>query len=140
MRRNRLLGVALAVLALAVAASSASADEAAKGKKQKGHHAHGVVTKIDHKDGDSFTVTITEHKKKGAATAAAEPAAAPVDKTFKVTADTKFFTAPAEKGGEKQPAAFADLKDGEHVVVAFDGDVAKEVTIHGRHHKKKAAA
>ena len=139
MRRTRLLGVALAVLALAVAASSASAAEQGKGKKNKGHHAHGVVTKIDHKDGDSFTVKIVERKKKGAA-AAAEPAAAPVEKTFKVTADTKFFKAPAEKGGEKQPATFADLKDGEHLVVAFEGDVATEVTIHAHHHKKKPTA
>ena len=141
MRRIRILGFAVAVLALAVAATSASAAEQGKGKKHKGRHAHGVVTKIDKdKDGGSFTVKITEHKKKDAAATAAPAETPPVEKTFKVTADTKFFKAPDKKGDEKQPAAFGDLKDGEHVVVSFEGDVAKEVTIHGRHHKKKAAA
>ena len=140
MRQTRIAGVVVAVLALAVAASSAQA--AAKVRKHKKEHAiEGVVKAVEKdKDGGKITVLVGEHHhhKKGGgatATAAAKPA---VEKTVRVTADTKFTKVSGKKGAKEQTAGtFAELKDGDRVVIAALGDKAEEVKFHAGHHHKK---
>ena len=141
MLRSRLLGVVVAVLALAVAASSAQA--AGKGKKHKTVHAiHGVVKAVEKdKDGGKITVLVGEHAhhhKKGGSvttTAAAKPA---VEKTIKVTPETKFVSMSGKKGAKVETAAtFANLKDGDHVLIAAKGAKAETVTFSAGHHHKK---
>jgi hypothetical protein len=138
MRLIRILGVVVAVLALVAFIPSAPAAEKSKGKK--GHAIKGVVAAVDRdKDGDkdkdtgTITLTIPAHKDKktGEETKAEE-------KKVKVTEATKFVKVSGKKGERKEETAtYADVKDGEHVVVRVEGGVAVEVAIH--HHKKKAA-
>jgi hypothetical protein len=124
--------VSVAVLALVCTA------EAGPGKgrgKKKEHGVHGLVEEVrKDKDNDEGTIELKVHaKKKGGAEEAAE-------KTFKVTAATKFEKVKAHKKGEKpevEAATFADVRKGEHLSVKADGDVAKEVRILAHHHKKK---
>jgi hypothetical protein len=134
MRLVRTLFVAVVGLALVAAIPSAQAAE--KGKGKKAHGVKGVVAEVK-KDGDKDSGTITlhipEHKNKK--TGAVKPAE---DKTFKVTDATKFIEVSGKKGEKKEEAVtFAAVKDGEHVVVKFEGDTAVEVAIH--HHGKKKA-
>jgi hypothetical protein len=141
MRLTRVLGVAVVVLA---AACLAQADEPAKAKgkgKKKAHPMHGVVTEVKKdkdKDEGTFTAKVggkKANKKKGT------PAVEPTEKTFTVTAATKFEKVEHGKKGEKPeatPATFADLHEGDHVVITADGDVAKEVKIQVAKKKKDA--
>jgi hypothetical protein len=124
------------MLALGLVFGFATAADAGPKGGQKGakkhHGVHGVVvavTKDKDKDSGALTVKV-HHGKKGASENAAE------DKTFKVTPETKFQKVSGTKGARQEtPATFADVHQGEHVVIHHKGDVATEVKIVA--HKKK---
>ena len=132
MRLVRTLVVVVVGLGLVAAAPSAEAKKAKKEHPIKGKVAS--VEKDKDKDSGTITVHIAEHKNKK--TNETKPAE---DKTVKVTKDTKFIKVTGKKGDVKEePATFADVKDGENVVVKVEGETAVEVAIHP-HHKKKNA-
>jgi hypothetical protein len=136
MRITRVLGVVAVLLAFACFAQAA---EKGKGKKKKTHTARGLVTEVKKdadKDEGTFTAKVGGKKAKGD-----KPAVEATEKTFKVTAETKFEKVEHAKKGEKpetKPATFADLHEGDHVVVVAVGDVAKEVKIEVAKKKKNA--
>jgi hypothetical protein len=131
MRRIRTLAVLVAVVALAVAASPAPA----AAKANKDHPVHGVIKTID-KVGNTIIVTTGGHKNKK--TGETTPV---VEKTFKVTDATTFVKMTGEKGAETPTTLkFDDVKEGMHVAVTVNGDVAVSVTIGHHHHGKKKPA
>ncbi len=150
MRPIRSLLVLVAALALVLAASSAQAAE--KGKaKHHGHAVRGVVTAVST---NSVTIKVAQHHKKGAAATAAPTEA--TEMTFAINGETKYFfvsgkkgkkgeaKAEVKKGENMKPATFADVKQGEHVVVvAIKGDaknpVAKVILIREKKEKKPTA-
>ncbi len=132
MRLVRTLIVVVAGLGLVALAPSA---DAAKAKKE--HPVKGVVASVD-RDKDKGTGTITVHipEHKNKKTNETKPAE---DKPIKVTETTTFVKVSGKKGAEtKEPATFADVKEGDHLVVTVQDGAAVEVAIHP-HHKKKGA-
>lgn len=153
MSRIRTLGVAALALALAAMVSSTKAADENKKKDHGG--VHGVVLKVEKATDTtgSFTIKVEEKKAKDAAATTTEAKAGDAkgeEKTFMVTADTKFVkvahkkkdaaAADAKAEAEETPATFADLKEGEHVAVEATGDAATLVKIHGGKKAKKPAA
>jgi hypothetical protein len=115
----------LLVLALAlVVAGGASAgqQDAEKGKKGM-HPVHGVVTAVAK---DSITLKVKQGKKKGGGT---------TEKTFKLSADTKYETVKVTKVKGQKPqketaaAAFGDLQTGKRVLIVPQGEAAAKVSI-----------
>jgi hypothetical protein len=108
--------------------------------KARVHAVHGVVVNVEKdKDKDEGTLTIlVRHKKKGEGGKAEEE-----KKTFKVTAETKFEKVIREgkdkNDVKREPAAFKDVHDGEHVAIVPEGgekNEAKLVEIRGKGKKK----
>ncbi len=128
MRLVRTLFVVAAGLGLVAAAPSADA-----AKKAKEHHVKGVVASVDH-DKDKGTITLTvKHKDKTTQAVTTDT------KTFKVTEATTFVKVSGKKGAEtKDPATFADVKEGDNLVVTEKDGTAAEVAIHPKHKKKNA--
>jgi hypothetical protein len=131
MRTLRLLTALSVPLLLAVSAEAGRAE--GKGKKAGGFR--GVVTAVTRDAGkDAGRITVKLHARKKAASSEA-----PAEKTFQVTPATKFEFVTGAKGSRQvKPATFADLKDGQHVVVRSRGDEAAGVRII-QHGKKKPA-
>ena len=129
-------------LALAFLIGGAITVDAAPGKKgQKGKKGtaaiHGTVVAVakdKDKDSGTLTVQVRTHKKKNQANAAA-----PIEKSFKVTDTTKFQFVQRSKGQKGQkgqktqaalsPATFADVHKGERIIIQTKGDMAADVKI-----------
>src|SRR5262245_13512884 len=122
MMRSRLLAVAGLALLLALGTSTAQA-----AKKKATHTVHGTVVDVHRADGKApGTITVKMHQKqKGAA------AAQVLDRKFKVAKGTRVEIVQGKKGAKQHlPATFADVHDGEHVVLAARGDVAEVISVH----------
>jgi len=125
---------------LGVGASPALAAKGVKKKPVNGaQHAHGVVTHVHHHPAKTsaghigeITIKTHHHKKKG------QPAVAgkKLSHTHKYTVgqNTTFATV---QGKKHQPASFAAVHVGEHVVISHNGNHANSVHIH-KHVVKKA--
>jgi hypothetical protein len=124
-------------LVLCLAGTAGAVEKAGKGAKKGKHPVHGKVVAVQKDDGkDSGTITIqVHHKKKGAA------AAAPAEKTFKVSSATKYQLFQGKKGAVSQKdAAFADIKKGTHVMIVHKGEEASDVKIIAKGKAKKGKA
>ncbi len=123
------------VIALAGNARTATLDA---GGKKGNRPVHGKVVSVQ-KDakGGSITIQVHHHKKKGAATTDATP---PVEKTFQITANTKFQIVQGKKGAVSQKDAdISAVTKGEHVLIFHNGTEATEVKIVIKGKGKKAA-
>ena len=136
----------LAVAAATVLAASGFAGPKAGANKGKRPHAvRGVVLALQTADATAkaadlgtITVKIHHHKKKGAAEAAAD-----VERTFAVDANTTFEKVIIAGKGQRQsePAKFADVQKGEHVaVVAQKGPNPRALKVRIIVRQKKTAA
>ncbi len=120
------------VLVPSLASAAGALDTAGKGSKKGGRHVRGKVVAVQ-KDGgkDTGTITVQLHrgkKKKTAANGGTAPA--PVEKTFKVTASTKFQVFQGKKGAVRQKdSSFAELQKGENVLILHNGDEATDVKV-----------
>jgi hypothetical protein len=122
MRLLRLLGIVGLALLLALGTSPAQA-----AKKKATHAVHGTVVNVQRVDGKAVgTVTVEiHHKKKGITTTQV------VDRKFKVANGTRVEIVKGKKGAQQHlPATFADVQNGEHVVLVVTGDVAQAIAIH----------
>ena len=123
----RLLGVAGLALGLAVGTSTAEA-----ARIRATHVVHGTVVDVHQPNGkDAASVTLkTHHKKKGTTVTQV------VDRRFKVTSTTRVEIVRGKKGAQEHlPGTFADVHDGEHVVLSVRGDIAELISIHKGHKK-----
>lgn len=129
----RLLQVSLALVVLVGWSVSADAAGKGKGKGKKGAKpVNGVVVSVkqdEGKDTGTLTVQVTAHKKKGQANT--NP---PVEKSFQISASTKFTNVEKVKGQKGQtqesPATLAGVKKGDRITVQATGDLASDVKIH----------
>lgn len=130
-------GLLAAVVAatLSVGGSTVLADQGEKKKKAAAHAVHGTVVKVDAGQNGNGTITVKVAGKKAKGKA---KAAAAGERTIKVTANTKFEVLGKKKGAA--PAAFAQLKAGDHVVVTVTGGTAQKVQIAAKGKKAKKAA
>jgi hypothetical protein len=152
-----LLSLAATIGLLSLSATPAFAAKGVKKEVDGLHHVHGVVVHVEHSNGGKgkkakgkdhlgeITIKVTHHKKKGTAAAAKPAVAKPAvagkagkkkhEDKFSVSTHTKFVRV---KGKERKMAAFADVKDGEHVTIIEKKGHAEEVLIHEHAGKKKA--
>ncbi len=95
-----------------------------------------ALSKAIDKTGNTITVTTGGHKNKK--TGETTPV---VEKTFKLTGATTFVKMTGAKGAKTPtPVTLDDVKEGMHVAVTLNGDVAVEVKIGHHHHGKKKPA
>jgi hypothetical protein len=135
----RLIHAALAIILVLCLAGVSGAAVTGKGGKKGKHLVHGRVVSVqmDANNKGSGTITVlVHHHKKGEKGGTAE---APVEKTFKVSAGTKFTILSGKKGAVQQQAADASaLQKGDHVLIS-GGTNATDVKIIRRGKGKKAA-
>jgi hypothetical protein len=124
----------LVVLALvpSLASASVTLDKAGKGSKKGDRHVRGKVVAVQKDSGkDTGTITVQVHqgkKKKTAANGGTAPP--PVEKTFKVTASTKFQVFQGKKGAVQQKdSSFGELQKGATVLILHNGDEATDVKV-----------
>jgi hypothetical protein len=131
----RVLKVAAVLAVAAMLASAMNAAAAAKAKKANKGPITGTITAVkmdEGKDTGTFTVKVTPKQKKGDTTPPVTE-----EKTFKVTAATKFASASGKGGAVEATAAkFADLAEGKTVVITANGETAENVTIQAAKKKK----
>jgi hypothetical protein len=109
-----------------LAGNAGAAVMAGKGAKKEKHPVHGQVVAVQ-MDGNktSGTITVLVHHHKKSATAAA-----PVEKTFKVSASTKFEIVKGKKGAVAQQATDVNaVQKGQHIFLFHNGDEATDVKI-----------
>ncbi len=109
----------------------ATADAADKKKKKKGKGVRGAISAVKQDEGkETGSITIKAGKK-----------GEKVEKTFKVTAETKIQVVTGKKKERKvSEGKFSDLTVGKVVVVVAEEEVAKTVRVVGGGKKKKKKA
>lgn len=126
-----------ALVVVALVPYIAGAAESTTAAKKDKNFVQGYVVSVQ-KDGDkvgSITVRL-KAKKKAASTAA------PVEKTYKVTANTKFTVISGKKGAVQQAEGdFSKVQAGGRVVLVHNGSEATDVKVlkKGKGKKKKNA-
>ena len=124
------LVVAGLVIGSLVASGIVRADDVPAKKHHNHHGVHGKITAVN---GNTITVDVHQHHKKG------EAKAAPESKTFTISDKTKIEI--LGEDGAKTAGSAAALTVGAHVSIHEHDGVVEEISVGGhRHHKKKAAA
>jgi hypothetical protein len=121
-----LVGLAVALLAVDGAALACNGTKHTASQKRA---ARGRIVSVN---GNSITVAMHQHAKKGQNAAAAN-AGTSMTKTFTVAAGTQVAFV---NGKAVKMATLADLKAGEEIAIEAPGGVAQKIGImHGGHHK-----
>ena len=101
------------------------------GGKRGTHPVHGKVVSIQKNAGagtGTLTIMVHHHHKKGSTTTGTPQPN--VEKTFTITAGTKFELISGKKGNvTRQDAGFANLQQGQHVLIFHSGTEATDVKI-----------
>jgi hypothetical protein len=123
----RLIRTLIALALVVCLTSTTRAADNANGAKKGKHLIHGQVVSVQMDANNKGAATITvlvHHHKKGATNTA------PVEKTFKVSAGTKFELVQGKKGAVQQNAAdVTTMQKGDHVLISHSGTDATDVKI-----------
>jgi hypothetical protein len=102
------------------------AAEAGKAVKKNKNIVQGYVVSVQKGDKGVGSITVRLKAKKKTAVASA----APVEKTFTVTQNTKFSIVAGKKGAvQEKPSDFSTVQKGGHVVLFHNGAEATEVKV-----------